>query len=197
MIGFMIDNFNYLKYLTTKEGILELKERLSGNYFGIITLIIIQILQAIIFIFPSEVVEILSGMMYGPIIGFLICTVGNVIAQILIYYFVRIFKYQINDKFHINDLKVVFLVYLLPLMPKDLFNYLIPLTSINKYKYLLLSNVARIPSILTSVLLIDLTIKNSYLGISIYIITFIIGIMILSILKGFNKKITMNDKKIS
>ena len=45
---------------------------------------------------------------------------------------------------------IVFVLFLIPGMPKDIFTYLVPLTDMRMRTFLLLSNVGRIPGILVS-----------------------------------------------
>ena len=45
---------------------------------------------------------------------------------------------------------VVFILFLIPGLPKDTFTYLVPLTDMNMRTFLLLSNIGRIPGILVS-----------------------------------------------
>lgn len=193
MIGLTIDNFERIKFYTSIEGLNKLKEGYIKNNYGVVILILLQIIQSIIFILPSEAVEILSGMLYGPYLGMLLCIIGNVIGQIIIYYLVKIFKIKLKKTYKIDNLYVVFVVYLLPFTPKDLFSFIIPMTNINKYKYLIVSNLARIPSILASTLFIDLTMKNNMMGFVLYGIFSLISIMILSMVKE-NKRVIYEKK---
>ena len=45
---------------------------------------------------------------------------------------------------------IVFVLFLIPGMPKDIFTYLVPLTDMRMRTFLLLSNIGRIPGILVS-----------------------------------------------
>ena len=44
----------------------------------------------------------------------------------------------------------MFILFLIPGMPKDVFTYLVPLTDMDLKRFVILSNVARIPGVLAS-----------------------------------------------
>lgn len=66
-----------LVLLETKEGRDQLIEMIqSTGIFGSIILIFIQTLQVIVAFIPGEFVEIISGAMFGPVLGLIICLIG-------------------------------------------------------------------------------------------------------------------------
>lgn len=182
----------------------ETQERFSNwvesfGSWGVLILIIIQILQVIIFIIPGELVEVVSGMLYGTIGGYLICTIGIIIATMIayiLYYFLgkKFLKKVVDDetieKVSKNNTKaevLIFFALLLPGIPKDVFIYIAPHVKIPFFKFILLSTIARFPSVISSNLMGDSIITGHFkLSIIVMIISGIIAI--LGII--FNKQIT-------
>ena len=88
-----------LRLLETKEGRDQLIEMIqSTGIFGSIILILIQALQVIVDFIPVEFVEIISGAMFGPILGLIICLIGLNLGTLVIYGLVKLFA--------INNIKV-------------------------------------------------------------------------------------------
>ena len=105
-----------------------------------------------------------AGIMYGPVFGALIIFVGCVISSAFIYLlvnrlgapFVRDMipqawaeKMDVFEKSEKMDV-TVFVLFLIPGLPKDLFTYIVPLTDMSPLRYLAISNIARIPGIVMS-----------------------------------------------
>lgn len=165
---------------------------------GWFTFLIIQILQIFIAFIPGEIVEILSGILYGATGGLFICLLGAAIGAILIYYTVKLFahKYTIKLKeklktysFLNNPKKIhiyLFIIFFVPGIPKDIFVYLVPFLPIKFYSFLLISSIARIPSILSSTIVGNSFIEGNYL-LSIIVFSVFLVIGILGIL--FNDKL--------
>lgn len=84
------------------------------------------------------------------------------------------------------------LLFLIPGTPKDLIVYISALLPINSYRFVIISVIARIPSIISSTLAgSNLAVGNWELSILIYLITFaIIGIILLIINKLDKSKAT-------
>jgi uncharacterized membrane protein YdjX (TVP38/TMEM64 family) len=89
----------------------------------------------------------------------------------------------------------------MPLVPKDIFLYLAPLSKIKLHRFLIINAIARIPSILTSTLAGESLLEgNIVLAIIIYSVNFLIGILciifhkrIIEFLERINKK-TVSQK---
>jgi len=157
---------------------------------GWLAFLVIQILQIFIAFIPGEIVEILAGILYGPIGGLFICLLGIVLGSLLIYYTVKMFanKYipKLRDKlktysFLNNPKKIhiyLFIIFLIPGTPKDIFIYLIPFLPIKFIDYLIISSIARTPSILSSTIIGDSFVKGNYLtSIIVFSVFFILGLL--------------------
>lgn len=136
----------------------------SFGIWGALVLLLIQIFQIVIAIIPGEFTEFVSGTLYGTVFGTLICLIGVVAGQALIFMLVKWFgkrfalKMASEKEFKklrfLNDEKkleyTIFLLFFIPGTPKDALTYFVPLTKISLERFLFLSTVARIPSIMSS-----------------------------------------------
>jgi uncharacterized membrane protein YdjX (TVP38/TMEM64 family) len=95
----------------------------------------------------------------------------------------RISKFLHNSK-NLNSL--VFILYLIPGLPKDLLTYLVPLTEMKPSHFFVLSTIARTPAIFASTFVAASFKSGNYLGMAIVAVIFG-GLGILGIV--FNQKI--------
>ena len=180
---------------------------------GWFALLAIQVLQIFIAFIPGEIIEVLSGILYGSIGGLLTCLLGILIGSILIYYTIKLFanKYIIKYReklktysFLNNPKKIIiyfFILFLIPGLPKDIFIYLVPFLPIKFITFLIVSLIARIPSILSSTIIGTSLIEGNYLlSIIIFAVFAILGITgilfndkIIALFSKNNKKINNND----
>lgn len=164
----------------------------SFGALGWLVLLGLQILQVFIALIPGEVVESAAGYAFGPIAGTLICYVGIAIASMLIFQLTRRYGVRLVEVFvpreRINELRflntaskrnaLLFLLYFIPGTPKDLLTYFAGLTDIRFREFLILSLLARIPSVLSSTFGGHMLGNENYWGaIFLYGITGIISIL--------------------
>lgn len=207
MIGITIFLIPVIKMLRTKKGRLRLKELVeSFGAFGPLLFIALQVVQVVIAFIPGEPIEIIGGMLFGGLFGFLCCLIGVLLGTILIFYLVKwigqplvnafvnsekLSKYKIlNDEKRLEAL--VFILFFIPGTPKDALTYLVPLTKIKPSKYFIYSTVARIPSIILSTFVgANIGDGNWGLSIAIFVITALIGFVGIM----YNEKIVTNIKQ--
>ncbi|MEG2429507.1 MAG: VTT domain-containing protein [Oscillospiraceae bacterium] len=164
----------------------------SKGFFGVFILLGLQIMQVILAFIPGEIVEILSGLLYGTFGGYLICTIGMLIGTIVIFYTVKALGYPFINKTigegkllkykFLNDTKrleiVTFIMFFIPGTPKDLLTYFMPFTKIKPMKFFLINTVARIPSIISSTYLGHTLIKGEWVkSLIVFVAIGIIGIL--------------------
>ena len=160
--------FPVIKNLSTKEGQIAFKEKVTNSgFYGVMLLFIIQIAQIFLFILPGEPIEILAGMCYGWVWGTIFIMVSSATIATLIFILVRKigrqFVYDFSDEEKIKKLEknklfqnpkkielILFLLFLIPGTPKDLLTYLAGLLPIKLSRFVVISTIARIPSIVTS-----------------------------------------------
>lgn len=131
---------------------------------GFLILLGIQFIQIIVAFIPGEVVQIAAGLIYGPWLGALIILLGCVLSSSVVYLLVHRLgapfvqamvpaKYMDKMKAFEESPKlntIVFVLFLIPGLPKDVFTYLVPLTHMKMHTFIILSNLARIPGIVIS-----------------------------------------------
>ena len=136
----------------------------SQGPLGVLILLGMQLLQIIVAFIPGEVVQIAAGMMYGPLWGSVVILVGCVLSSMVVYElahklgapFVRSMvgekqllkfrQFELSGKFGVT----VFILFLIPGLPKDVLTYIVPLSDMNLRTFLLLSTIGRTPGVIIS-----------------------------------------------
>ena len=150
----------------------------------------IHILQTVIPIIPSEPFEIMAGVLYGTWGGMLLCIAGSIIGSAMAFALVRKYRMPLLNKLFGKDIiesysflkddkkveGVTFLLFLLPGMPKDALTYIAGVSKIKMSRFLAISTVARIPSIITGTMTGGAIFDNWKLALVIFGITILIGI---------------------
>lgn len=162
--------------------------------FGVLLLLGLQLVQIVVAFIPGEVVQIAAGMIYGPWVGALVVLTGCVISSAIVYCLVHTLgapfvRDMISEKHmekfrHFEDSGrldiIVFVLFLIPGMPKDVFTYLVPLTDMRLGRFLLLSNTARIPGVLMSTFAANGLMEGHLLTVAI-----IVGVVLLVMVVAF------------
>lgn len=155
----------YLSDLFEEGGAERVIERVQGaGGWGVLILFGLQFLQIVVAFIPGEITQFAAGILYGPWLGMLIVLIGCVISSAFIYMIVHrlgapfvhgIVSTKYLEKFQEFEkggkLKIiVFILFLIPGLPKDVFTYLVPLTDMKMKDFLIISNIGRIPGIFVS-----------------------------------------------
>ena len=135
------------------------------NYLlGVICVMLVCAIQVVVALIPGEALEIACGYVFGTWMGALICAVGIMIGSIAVILLVRKFGRKFVESLYprekIDSLPILrdpkkrnittCLLFLIPGTPKDLLTYIIGLTEMSIPLYILLTMIARFPSILMS-----------------------------------------------
>lgn len=145
----------------------------------------LQMTQIIISMIPGQALQFAAGLLYGFWAGFLISLIGAIAGTIVTYYLAQFLgkdalhvlfgKRHVEDYLNkINSKKgyiLVFLIYLIPGVPKDLCSYAAGLSDMKLKAFLILSTVGRSPGMMGSLLI------GKEIGEGNYITVFIIGIV--------------------
>ena len=176
--------------------------------FGVLAPVVmlgLQILQVFIALIPGEIVESAAGYVLGPWLGTAICYLGICIASTLIFTLTRRYGVRLVEVFisreKINELRflnteqkrntLIFLLFFIPGTPKDLLTYFVGLTDIKLSTFLLLSMVARVPSMVTSTFGGHLLGEERYIGaVILYGIT---GLLSLLGMVGYNRHLKKKE----
>lgn len=132
--------------------------------WGVFALLGVQLLQVVVAVLPGEPVELAAGAMYGAWGGLFLCLLGSLLGSAGVFLAVRwkgraafastplaarLRQYRfLREEARLEGL--VFLLYLIPGTPKDILVYACALTPLSLWRFLLISTLARIPSVLTS-----------------------------------------------
>ena len=212
LIGIIIYLFPYIKQLTTKEGQIAFKNIIDKlGIWGPIVLIGIQLIKIFLIIIPAEPLEILAGMCYGTFGGLLVILISAIITTTTIMFLVRKFGrkfiYKFFEKERIRKLEkskmfrkkkrlewIMVLLFIIPGTPKDIIVYLAALLPINPYRFIVISVIARIPSIISSTIAgANLAVGNWHISILVYIITFALVGLAMLIINKFDKTKSTED----
>ncbi len=164
----------------------------SLGFGGVLVFGGIQLLQVVIAIIPGEPVEFAAGILYGWFWGVLICIFFTALGSIIVFslmkklgeqFALNFFSKESLDKFKFlkNEQSlelIIFALFFVPGTPKDLLTYIAPLTGIKLWRFIAITSVARIPSIVTSTLAgATLGEGNIMTTILIFAVTGVIGIV--------------------
>ncbi len=146
--------------------------------FDEVAFVLIRTVQTVFKFVPAEPLEIGAGYVWGAFGGMLWCLVGNLLGTLVILALTKRFgksfvKCFIPEKFlnRISMLErsnkvyaLLFFLYLIPGSPKDGFTYLVGLLPIKTVPFLIITFIARIPSVLSSTLCGSALAEKHYLA---------------------------------
>lgn len=164
----------------------------------------IRAFQTVVKIIPAEPLEIGSGALYGIWGGMLLCLLGTMIGSFVIIALTRVFGRRLVDvfipiekldslKFLQDEKKVyfaLFIIYLIPGTPKDILTYAASLTKLDMKKFLLITGIARIPSILSSTWCGKELVEQNY---SLAIIILAVTLVLTAVCSLIYKKFTSSN----
>lgn len=199
-----------IKELGTPEGQAVFKEKIDNSGFlGILMIFGLQFAQIFLFIIPGEPIEILAGICYGSVWGTVLIMVSAAIISAFIYLLVhklgRKFIYDFVSKEKIEKMEnskvfqnkrtirfLIFILFFIPGTPKDLLTYIAALLPIKPLEFIIISTIARFPSVISSTWAgASLLEGNWKMSLIIYGVTFLLVAVIVLIMRKFDKdKIT-------
>ena len=166
------------------------------GFWGRFIFIGLAALQVVLAVIPGGPVQIAAGYAFGVIEGSLWCAVGIQLGSAIAFLLARYLGMKIVELFFprekIDSIKflqnskrldfIVFVCFLIPGAPKDLLTYFCGMTRISFVKFILITTVARIPSIVFSVLSGNALVEKEYTAALIIIIALIacsgIGVLV-------------------
>lgn len=136
----------------------------ASGIWGRVLFVGMMAVQVVVALIPGEPLEIGAGYAFGAVEGTLLCLMGIVLGSALVFQIVRTFGVKLVEVFFprekilsarfLRDTKrlnaIAFIVFFIPGTPKDLLSYFMGLTNVRFRTWLLISGVARIPSVVTS-----------------------------------------------
>lgn len=197
------------KQLSSVEGRQSFSENmLNLSWKGYLIVAGLAFCKTILVFLPAEVIELLAGMSYGPLLGLVTVFVGYGIGTLLIAIAVKKYGESFVDYFVAEDKQekikkeikenpkrleaVIFILYFLPVIPKDFITYVGNLLPIPVKRFLLISLLARIPATLSSTIVGSRILSGDIKTIVIvYISTYLLSLVII----GINSRIKKAGKK--
>jgi uncharacterized membrane protein YdjX (TVP38/TMEM64 family) len=137
---------------------------LSFGPWSAVVFMLFQVLQVVIAFIPGEPVQIAGGYIFGTLWGTVYSMIGITAGYILVFAGVRLFGFPLVKKFVpekefqkfgllINSPKLettVFLLFLIPGIPKDILVYIAGLTPIQPVLFFIIIFFARLPAMIGS-----------------------------------------------
>ena len=207
-IGVTIYLFPVMRNLSTVEGQVAFKQKVeSSGVLGLLSLFTLEVAQIFLFIIPGEPIEILAGMCYGALWGTVFIMASAGIISTVIFFLVRKlgkkFVYEFcdeNSKLFKNPKKIemiMLILFLLPGTPKDLLVYIAGLLPIKPARFIVISTLARFPSVISSTLAgANIAVGDWKLGILLYGVIVVAVAILIFIYQKFDKdKITREALK--
>lgn len=153
-----------IKYLKTPDALREfVHEKGVGAYIAFVLLNILQTLTTVV---PDGPFEIAAGSVFGTLTGTLLCDLAAVCGSLIAFglsrkfgmRFVSLFtdeaKVRAHSIRHMTAKKtlLISMIFLIPGMPKDIFTYILGMSDMNVFLFILMIAVCRIPGIAITVM---------------------------------------------
>lgn len=160
--------------------------------FDELVFILIRAAQTVVKFIPAEPLEIASGYAWGAVPGMLYCVIGNMIGTLVIFALTRRYGKKILKLFlPVKNMKLLnvlegsekiymllFFLYLIPGSPKDGFTYFAGLLPVKLMPFMVISFIARMPSVLSSTLCGSSLAEQQYwIAILIFLVTIVLAIL--------------------
>lgn len=175
--------------------------------WGLTFMLLIQMLQVIFAFIPGEPVEIAAGAVFGTFGGLFLCLFGITLGTLIIFLTVKklgknfVAKVIGSNKYaRLKFLRdpskrdvLIFLLMFIPGTPKDVLTYFSPLAGVSLWRFLVISTVARIPSVLSSTYVGGTLAEGRYLHSALAFI--VVGAVSIAGIVIYNKIIENKNKR--
>ncbi|MBF0330204.1 MAG: TVP38/TMEM64 family protein [Nitrospirae bacterium] len=124
---------------------------------GFVGFILLQITQVVAAPIPGEATGLLGGFLYGPVLGVILSTIGLTIGSYIAFALSRAFGRPFVDRFvdksvmkrfdyllHHKGAFLVFLLFLIPGIPKDYLCYILGLGHLSTAQFLVIGGTGRL-----------------------------------------------------
>ena len=195
------ENVEILKEIF-KEDVTKEEVRASLSEFGwrgYITFGILSMLQVVFAFLPAEPVQVVCGVSFGFWIGCVICTVGVIFGNTIIYVLYKIYGDKLADFFQENTeldfdrarrspkiILIIFILYFLPAIPYGMICLFASSLDMKYPKYIIITTLGAIPSVMIGVGLGHMAIATSWL---ISILVFAVLVVLLVLLVKYRSKV--------
>ena len=178
LFGICLAAWPYVSDIFAEGGLDLLVEKVrEAGPIGVLILLGLQLLQVIVAFIPGEVTQIAAGMLYGPVWGGLVILFGAAIASAIVFELVHLlgapfvrsavpehFLTRFREFEETGKLTfIVFILFLIPGLPKDTFTYMVGLTDMDLKTFLITSTFGRAPGIFVSAYAASNIMEGDYL----------------------------------
>ncbi|HRX58610.1 MAG TPA: VTT domain-containing protein [Eubacteriales bacterium] len=167
--------------------------RSFGSIRGVLLAFLLQFIQILSIFFPGGPIQIAIGLVFGTLEGFLICHLGYVLANLLVFYSARRLGNRIDQLFsgsnRTKKLKfisnaqhpgfVVALSCLMPLLPNGLVPYIAARTKITTLRFTISVYLGSIPTLLLLCAIGNKILQGDYLKVALLCGLLVAGVLIL------------------
>lgn len=178
---------------------------LSIGIFGPLLFLLIQIVHVIIAVIPGDMLYVLGGFVFGLPTGFLLSYAGVMLGTFVVFYLARYFGHDFVCIFipketiekiskilnSIQGMLGLFIVCLIPMVPKDPLMYVAGLTPVKASRLFLVYAISRIPVTFIWVLMGANAYERNYLQV---IVTIIILVVLIGLSILLERKVLHKDK---
>ena len=162
VVTFVILAWPRIAELTQPNGLQKLTGQIRDfGIAGILVLFVVQIIQVISGFIPSELLAIVSGLVYGQWLGIVIVIAGCAAGTTIVFLIVRklgapfvrsIIPKKYMDRFNALEksdrfYSLVFVLFLIPGIPKDVITYIVPLSPIPLPHFVAVATLGRLPEL--------------------------------------------------
>ena len=172
----------FFDHFKTMEGVNAYLE--ANKTMGMFVYLGLQIIQIVISIIPGQFIQVAGGFAFGFWISYLLSIAGIFLGSSIAFGLARtlgrggvhlIFGEERMSRFisQLNSRKafaIVFMVFLVPGLPKDLFTYAAGVSDFKYKPFMILALVARTPSLMVSLLAGAMINNESYIGVVVLVI---------------------------
>lgn len=143
----------------------ELKDAVEKEgLYAIAAFICVQVFQVVVAAVPGELVQLAGGYLFGTFWGAVFLVSGVIIGSLVAFFAARLLGFRLVKTFVsapklakllrlVSGTKselVIFTLFLLPGLPKDVLTYIAGLTPVNPWRFLALAILGRLPALVVS-----------------------------------------------
>ena len=176
----------------TQEEIREIAQKFGVR--GVISIGLLSMLQVVLMFLPAEPVQVVAGVSYGLWFGLGLCAAGVFVGNTLIYIAYKIFGgrmsayYSKSIEIDWSSAKtargislIVLLLYILPAIPYGMICFFAASTGLKYPRYIILTVLGSLPSVLIGVALGHLAITTSLIWSAVIFVILVVIIIVLMV----------------
>ena len=170
-----------------------------GSVGGVALAFLLQFIQIISIFFPGGPIQIAIGVVFGTFLGFIICHVGYVLANLAVFYSARRLDNRLDQLFSGGETSsskfrflteahypgfVVALSCLIPLLPNGLVPYIAARTKITFWQFFVSVYFGSIPTLLLLNAIGNKLLRGDYLTMALLGGLLVLGVALLYLFRG-------------